>query len=62
MSATASRSVRNTVFMPWRRLNWATWPSTHTAPSRSTHPEIAFATCRTGAGRSGEVSMATQAP
>ena len=62
MSATVSRSVMNTVFMPWRRLNCATWPSTHTAPSRSTHPEIALAICRTGAGCSGEVSIATPAP
>ena len=59
MSATVSRRVRKTVFMPWRRLNWATWPSTHTAPSRSTQPAIALAICRTGAGCSGEVSMAT---
>jgi hypothetical protein len=55
MSATASRRVRNTVFMPWRRLSCAICPSTHTAPSRSIHPEMAFAICRTGAGDSGEV-------
>src|SRR4051794_14859477 len=60
MSATASRRVRKTVFMPWRRLNCATCPSTHTAPSLSIHPEIALAICRTGAGRSGEVSSATR--
>ena len=62
MSATVSRRVMKTVFMPWRRLNWATWPSTHTAPSRSTHWEIALAICRTGAGCSREVSSATRAP
>ena len=50
MSATVSRRVRKTVFMPGRRLTWATWPSTHTAPSRSTQPAIALAICRTGAG------------
>src|SRR3954452_6503319 len=61
MSATASRSVRNTVFMPGRRLTWATWPSTHTAPRRSTQPAIAFAICRTGAGDSREVSRAMRA-
>src|SRR4051794_39612004 len=60
MSATGSRRVRKTVFMPCRRLNCATWPSTHTAPSRSIQPEIALAICRTGAGRSGEVSSATR--
>ena len=60
MSATVSRSVMKTVFMPCRRLNWATWPSTRTGPSRSTQPEIALAILRTGAGCSGEVSMATR--
>ena len=58
MSATESRRVRNTVLSPGRRLTWATWPSTHTAPSRSTQPEIALAICRTGAGACGEVSRA----
>ena len=58
MSATESRSVMKTVAMPGRRLTWAIWPSTHTAPSRSTQPEIAFAICRTGAGACGEVSRA----
>ena len=62
MSATVSRSVMKTVFMPCLRLNCATWPSTHTTPSLSTHPEIAFAIVRTCAGFSGEVSMATPAP
>src|SRR3954454_216140 len=61
MSATASRSVMKTVFIPGRRLTCATWPSTHTAPSRSTQPAIAFAICRTGAGDSSEVSMAMPA-
>ncbi len=58
MSATESRSVMNTVCSPGRRLTWATWPSTQTAPRRSTQPEIAFAIDRTGAGDSGEVCMA----
>ena len=58
MSATASRRVRKTVFIPGRRLTCATWPSTQTAPSRSTQPAIAFAICRTGAGDWGEVSRA----
>ncbi len=61
MSATASRSVMKTVFMPGRRLTCATWPSTHTAPSRSTQPAIALAICRTGAGDSSEVSRAMRA-
>ena len=51
----------NTVPTPGRRLTWATWPSTHTAPSRSTQPAIAFAICRTGAGDCGEVSRAMAA-
>jgi 4-hydroxy-3-methylbut-2-enyl diphosphate reductase len=49
------------VFIPGRRLTWATWPSTHTAPSRSTQPAIALAICRTGAGDSGDVSRAMAA-
>ena len=61
MSATASRSVMKTVLIPGRRLTCATWPSTHTAPSRSTQPAIALAIWRTGAGDSSEVSMAMPA-
>src|SRR6478735_6123941 len=61
MSATPSRSVMKTVLMPGRRLTWATWPSTHTAPSRSTQPAIALAIWRTGAGDSREVSRAMRA-
>ncbi len=61
MSATGSRRVMKTVLRPGRRLTWATWPSTHTAPSRSTHPAIALAICRTGAGDCAEVSMAMAA-
>src|SRR5688500_165696 len=61
MSATASRSVMKTVFIPGRRLIWAIWPSTHTGPSRSTHPAIALAICRTGAGDCAEVSRAMAA-
>ena len=58
MSATESRRVRNTVPTPGRRLTWATWPSTQTAPSRSTQLAIAVAIWRTGAGDWGEVSSA----
>src|SRR5687767_14376189 len=58
MSATESRKVRNTVLSPGRLLTWATCPSTHTAPSRSTQPAIALAIWRTGAGACGEVSRA----
>ena len=58
MSASLSRRVRKTVFIPPRREIWVTWPSTHTAPSRSIHWPIAWVIWRTGAGCSGEVSMA----
>ena len=58
MSATESRRVRKTTLTPGRRLTWATCPSTQTAPSRSTQPEIALAIWRTGAGACGEVSSA----
>ena len=58
MSATESRRVRKTVPTPGRRLTWATWPSTHTAPSLSTQPAMALAIWRTGAGACGEVSSA----
>src|SRR3954470_3501700 len=61
MSATVSRSVMKTVLIPGRRLTCATWPSTHTAPSRSTQPAMALAIWRTGAGDSSEVSMAMPA-
>ena len=55
-SATASRRVRKTVASPCLRLSWATCPSTHTTPSLSTYWAMAFATARTGAGDSSEVS------
>ena len=45
-SASLSRRVRKTVLEPPRRLIWATCPSTHTAPSRSTQEAIA---CEIGA-------------
>ena len=61
MSATVSRRVRKTVFIPARRLIWVTWPSTQTAPSRSTHRRSRWAIWRTGAGCSGEVSRAMAA-
>ena len=50
MSATESRSVRKTVPTPGRRLTCATWPSTHTAPSRSTQPAIASGDLADGRG------------
>ena len=56
MSATESRSVMKTMPTPARRLICATWPSTHTTPSRSTQPATAWAIWRTGAGACGEVS------
>ena len=43
---------------PARRLTWATWPSTHTMPSRSIQPATAWAIWRTGAGACGDVSSA----
>ena len=58
MSATASRSTMKTVLRPGRRLIWAIWPSTQTAPSRSTYCEIRLAIWRTGAGDCAEVSRA----
>ena len=58
MSASLSRRVRKTVFMPPRRLIWVTCPSTQTAPRRSIHWPIAWVIWRTGAGCSGEVSKA----
>ncbi len=53
-SAAGSRSTRNAVPVPGRAVTWASWPSTHTAPSRSTHSAILRATVRTGHGCSGE--------
>ncbi len=58
MSAAESRIVMNTVPTPGLRLIWVICPSTHTAPSRPTHWEMARAICRTGAGAVGEVSRA----
>ena len=62
MSATGSRSVRNTVEVPGRRVTWATWPSTHTQPRRPIHWPSRFATVRTGVGFSGVLSNATARP
>ena len=45
--------------VPARAVTWASWPSTHTAPSRSTHSAILRATVRTGHGCSGEVGGVT---
>ncbi len=55
-SATGSRSVRNTVPRPGRRVNWVTWPSTHIAPSWPIHCDSALEIARTGAGASAVVS------
>src|SRR3954447_2362169 len=54
MSAAGSRSVRKTVAAPPRRESWATWPSTHTSPSRPIHSATLRATVRTGHGASGD--------
>src|SRR5690242_15121222 len=59
MSASESRRVRKTFPTPARRLTWASWPSTHTAPRRSIQPATACAIWRTGAGDCAEVSRAT---
>src|SRR3954451_24289277 len=53
MSAAGSRRVRKTVAAPPRRDSWATWPSTHTSPSRPIHSATFRATVRTGHGASG---------
>src|SRR3954454_633282 len=53
-SAAGSRSVRNTVAAPPRRDSCATWPSTHTSPSRPIHSATLRATVRTGHGASGD--------
>ena len=37
MAQISRRPGLGTVFIPPRRLIWVTWPSTHTAPSRSIH-------------------------
>ena len=57
-SAAGSRRTRNAVPVPARAVTWASWPSTHTEPSRSTHSAILRATVRTGHGCSGEVGVA----
>ena len=62
MSATGSRSVRKTVLSPGRRLTCATWPSTHTAPSRSIQPSISVGDLADGRRRLGEVSRAMGGP
>ena len=59
MSAAGSRSVRNTVRWPGRRVICATWPSTQTQPSRPIHSVISWLTLRTGTGCSAEVSRGT---
>ena len=40
--------------VPGRAVTCASWPSTQTAPSRSTHAAILRATVRTGQGDSAE--------
>ena len=53
-SAAGSRRTRNAVPVPGRAVTCASWPSTQTAPSRSTHAAILRATVRTGQGASAE--------
>ena len=55
-SAAGSRSTRNAVPVPGRAVTWASWPSTQTAPSRSTHAAILRATVWTGQGASADVA------
>src|SRR6266511_3233420 len=52
-SALGSRSVRNTVVVPGRRVICATWPSTQTHPSLPIQAPIFWLTTRTGHGCSG---------
>src|SRR3954471_23729217 len=61
-SAAGSRRVRKTVAAPPRRDSWATWPSTHTSPSRPIHSATLRATVRTGHGASGEEGAVTPPP
>src|SRR3954454_11485735 len=58
-SAAGSRRVRKTVAAFPRRESWATWPSTHTSPSRPIHSATLRATVRTGHGDSGEEGLVT---
>ena len=67
MSAAGSRSVMYAVFEFGRRVSWAIWPSTQTAPSLSIQPATRMATPRTGNGlsadcprRSGAVTWRTR--
>ena len=53
--------VMKTVPSPGRRLTWATWPSTQTAPSRSTQPRDGLGDLPHRRGRRGEVSRAMAA-
>src|SRR3954453_21319350 len=61
-SASLSRSRMKSVAEPAGRLSPITWPSTHTAPSRSTHWPIMPTTWRTGTGASGGVDSGMSAP
>ena len=61
-SAAGSRSTRNAVPDPGRAATWVSWPSTHTAPSRSIHAPILRATVRTGHGSSALVAGGVVTP
>ena len=56
--ADGSRRVRKDSPWPGRRVSSATWPSTHTSPSRAIQPAISCEACRTGIGCSAEVCSA----
>src|SRR5439155_22064811 len=58
-----SRSVRNTVLVPGRRVICATWPSIQTQPSLPIHALIFWLTTRTGHGCSTvELSTVASSP
>src|SRR3954462_13168098 len=61
-SAAGWRRVMKTVAALPRRESWATWPSTHTSPSRPIHSATLRATVRTGHGASGEEGAVTPPP
>src|SRR3569833_3780427 len=58
-SAAGSRRVRKTVAALPRRDSCATWPSTHTSPSRPIHSATLRATVRTGHGCSAVEGLVT---
>ena len=62
LSTDGSRSVRNAVRVPGRRLSWVICPSTQTVPSRWIHAAIWSETTRTGHGCSGVLLAAGEGP